>query len=105
MFLLGEVVGRKESFGIEILFFHFVFFGAVNDMFVVRKVLKVGRYVCNGILTCEGQEWNSGAICFIQRWLEQIMQLPISRSAGAEQPSKSHARSGILNFEDGVVRG
>lgn len=31
------------------------------------------------------------------------MQLPISRSAGAEQPSKSHVRSGILNFEDKVV--
>lgn len=43
MFLLGEVVGRKESFGIEILFFLFLFvFGAVNDMFVVRTS---GRYL------------------------------------------------------------
>lgn len=103
MFLLGEVVGRKESFGIEILFFCFCFLAQLTTC--LWCVPMVGRYVCNGILTCEGQEWNSGAICFTQRWLEQIMQLPISRSAGAEQPSKLHVRSGILNFEDSVVRG
>lgn len=45
MFLLGEVVGRKESFGIEILFFVFVFWGAVNDMFVVRTSGRYGMYV------------------------------------------------------------
>jgi hypothetical protein len=32
----------------------------------------------------------------MQRWQEQIMQLPYSRSAGNEQSAKSHLRSGML---------
>ena len=88
MFRLGRIIRGVVSISIRVLF------GTLKQSDNRQGIVRPQH-------TWDGQRWNGITACSAQKCEEQIIQLPMSRSAGWGHDRYSQSRNLIFAFSEG----